>query len=175
MSFILLSGLLIYMIFLSNEMSKICDRLLGRTKRLMKKIDKITKSGYSDVFRKNNDNTRSLLSVKEQGNTIKQIILHNSNGSNNSLLYLKGNFDHIVENKHVFSETGGLQGPFPSPDKPNVFCIKTSKYKLMYFKTPNEWKMFDLENDPFEKNNIYGKITDVQELLKEQLLSWINR
>ena len=31
MSFILLSGLLIYMIFLSNEMSKICDRLLGRT------------------------------------------------------------------------------------------------------------------------------------------------
>ena len=45
------------------------------------------------LFRKNNDNTRSLLSVKEQGNTIKQIILHNSNGSNNSLLYLKGNFD----------------------------------------------------------------------------------
>ena len=42
--FILLSGLLIHMIFLSNEMSKICDRLLGRTKRLMKKIDKITKN-----------------------------------------------------------------------------------------------------------------------------------
>jgi len=40
---IILSGLLIYMIFLSNEMSKICDRLLGRTKRLMKKIDKIIK------------------------------------------------------------------------------------------------------------------------------------
>jgi hypothetical protein len=41
---IILSGLLIYMIFLSNEMSKICDRLLGRTKRLIKKIDKITKN-----------------------------------------------------------------------------------------------------------------------------------
>ena len=41
--FIILSGLLIYMIFLSDEMSKICDRLLGRTKRLMNKIDKITK------------------------------------------------------------------------------------------------------------------------------------
>ena len=89
--------------------------------------------------------------------------------------YLKGNFEHGIENKHVFSETGGLQGPFPSPDKPNVFCIKTPKYKLMYFKTPNEWSMFDLENDPLEKNNIYGKITDIQELLKEQLLSWINR
>jgi len=42
--FILLSGLLIYMIFLSNEMSKICDRLLGRTKKLMNKIDKIIKN-----------------------------------------------------------------------------------------------------------------------------------
>ena len=89
--------------------------------------------------------------------------------------YLKGNFKRVVENKHVFSETGGLQGPFPSPDKPNVFCIKTAKYKLIYFKTPNQWKMFDLENDPLEKNDIYGKITDVQESLKKQLLSWINR
>ena len=42
--FIVLSGLLIYMIFLSNEMSKICDRLLGRTKKLMNKIDKIIKN-----------------------------------------------------------------------------------------------------------------------------------
>ena len=89
--------------------------------------------------------------------------------------YLKGNFEHGIENKHVFSETGGLQGPFPSPDKPNVFCVKTPKYKLMYFKTPNEWRMFDLENDPLEKNNIYGKTTREQELLKKQLLSWINR
>ena len=32
------------MIFLSNEMSKICDRLLGRTKKLMNKIDKIIKN-----------------------------------------------------------------------------------------------------------------------------------
>ena len=64
-----------------------------RNQQINTEIDKITKSGYSDVFRKNNDNTRSLLSVKEQGNIIKQIILHNSNGSNNSLLYLKGNFD----------------------------------------------------------------------------------
>ena len=41
--FIILSGLLIYMIFLSNEMSKICNRLLDRTKKLMNKINKIIK------------------------------------------------------------------------------------------------------------------------------------
>ncbi len=33
---------LVYMIVLSNEMSTLIDRLLGRTKRLMNKIDKIT-------------------------------------------------------------------------------------------------------------------------------------
>jgi len=32
---------LVYMIILSNEMSTLIDRLLGRTKRLMNKIDKI--------------------------------------------------------------------------------------------------------------------------------------
>ena len=34
---------LVYMIILSNEMSTLIDRLLGRTKRLMNKIDKIIK------------------------------------------------------------------------------------------------------------------------------------
>ncbi|QLE02339.1 DUF4252 domain-containing protein [Galbibacter sp. BG1] len=64
-----------------------------RNQQINTEIDKITKSGYSDIFRKNNEENRSLLTVKEQGNTIKQIILHNSKGNNNSLLYLKGNFD----------------------------------------------------------------------------------
>jgi len=40
--FIISMGCLVYMIVLSNEMSVIIDRLLGRTKRLMNKIDKIT-------------------------------------------------------------------------------------------------------------------------------------
>ena len=42
-SFIILMGCLVYMIILSNEMNKIIDRLLGRTKRLMNKIDRISK------------------------------------------------------------------------------------------------------------------------------------
>ena len=39
--FIISMGCLVCMIILSNEMSTIIDRLLGRTKRLMNKIDKI--------------------------------------------------------------------------------------------------------------------------------------
>jgi len=42
-SFIILMGGLIYMIFLSNEMSLILERLSKRTKRLMNKFEKISK------------------------------------------------------------------------------------------------------------------------------------
>ena len=47
-SFIILMGGLIYMIFLSNEMSLILERLLKRTKRLMNKVEKISKETDTD-------------------------------------------------------------------------------------------------------------------------------
>lgn len=47
-SFIILMGGLIYMIFLSNEMSLILERLLKRTKRLMNKVEKISKDTDTD-------------------------------------------------------------------------------------------------------------------------------
>lgn len=81
----------------------------------------------------------------------------------------------LEDRKYVFSETGGLQGPYPSPKEPNVFCIRTSKHKLMYFKTPDEWKFFDLEKDPSELNNLYGKGITEEETMKEKLMSWVNR
>ena len=81
-----------------------------------------------------------------------------------------------LENKsHVFSETGALQGPYPSPMEPNVFCVKNSKYKLIFFETPNEWRLYNLENDPLEEKNIIGKIPDIEKELKEKLLLWMKR
>ena len=50
--FIISMGCLVYMIVLSNEMSVIIDRLLGRTKTLMKKIDKITDEKKPRFFEK---------------------------------------------------------------------------------------------------------------------------
>ena len=81
----------------------------------------------------------------------------------------------VAEKEYVFSETGGLQGPHPSPKEPNVFCIKTPQFKLIYFKTPNEWELFDLENDPLEINNLYGKGIEIEDKLSEKLSNWINR
>ena len=47
-SFIILMGGLIYMIFLSNEMSVILERLTKRTKSLMNKVEKISKETDTD-------------------------------------------------------------------------------------------------------------------------------
>ena len=86
----------------------------------------------------------------------------------------KGNDDEI-EAEYVFSETGGLQGPFPSPKSPNVFCIKKQHFKLIYFSTPGDWALFDLKSDPNEENNLYGTNLDIETELKNKLLEWINR
>ena len=48
-SLIIIMGGLIYMIFLSNEMSLILERLSKRTKRLMNKVEKISKETDTDI------------------------------------------------------------------------------------------------------------------------------
>ena len=51
--FIISMGCLVYMIVLSNEMRTIIDRLLGRTKILMKKIDKIADEKKPQILKNN--------------------------------------------------------------------------------------------------------------------------
>lgn len=81
----------------------------------------------------------------------------------------------LAERQFVFSETGGLQGPFPSPYEPNVFCVKSNSHKLIYYKTAQDWLLFDLVNDPNELNNLYGKNLEIENILKQKLLEWIDR
>ena len=81
----------------------------------------------------------------------------------------------IEDKLYVYSETGALQGPYPSPMEPNVFCIKNSKYKLIFLKTPNQWKLFDLKEDPKEKTDIINEKSEIVEELKNKLLEWIQR
>jgi arylsulfatase A-like enzyme len=73
----------------------------------------------------------------------------------------------------VFSETGGLKGPWPSPEKHNVFCIRNKEKKLIYNDTPQTWEFYDLKNDPNELNNIYDENLEEIIILKNQLLDHI--
>ena len=70
----------------------------------------------------------------------------------------------------AFAETGGLQGPWPSPKKPNVKCVRTSKWKLIYNLTPDTWELYNLENDPEEKTNLIVKYPKISQELKDKLI-----
>jgi len=86
------------------------------------------------------------------------------------------NKDKKLQNKlHVFSETGALQGPYPSPMEPNVFCIKNSRHKLIFIKTTNKWELFDLIKDPNEKKNIINDNPKIVTELKNKLNLWMKR
>ena len=107
------------------------------------------------------------------GEIIKQypaIDLKNIQGE--SLLSLIEN-DNSRE-REVFVETGGLYGPWPSPDKHNVFCIKFNEKKLIYNDTPQTWEFYDLKNDPNENNNIYEQNSNEIITYKERLLFYLN-
>lgn len=56
--------------------------------------------------------------------------------------------------KFIYSETGGLNGPWPSPDSPNVRCIRSDQWKLIHNLTPDTWELYDITNDPDEINDL---------------------
>lgn len=61
----------------------------------------------------------------------------------------------------AFSETGGLEGPHPSPYSPNVKCVRTPEWKLIYNTTTQKKKLYDLKGDPQELNNCLEKYPDI--------------
>ena len=61
------------------------------------------------------------------------------------------------ENRLAFSETGGVDGAYPSPNSPNVRCVRDGRWKLIQNTTTNQFELFDLVVDPGEENNLYGK------------------
>jgi arylsulfatase A-like enzyme len=75
----------------------------------------------------------------------------------------------------VFVETGGLYGPWPSPKKHNVFCLRKSNYKLIYNDTPQSWEFYDLQNDPEEIKNIYEENNSIILEMKKQMKEYFQK
>ena len=86
-----------------------------------------------------------------------------------SLLYLTD--DSSAKDREVFVETGGLYGPWPSPEKHNIFCVKIHGKKLIYNDAPQTWEFYDLKNDPNELHNIYDERSKQIGDLKRKLIS----
>lgn len=81
------------------------------------------------------------------------------------LLFLNGQ----IEERVAYCETGGLGGPTPSRDEPNVFCVRTNTWKLIYNKTNGKKELYNLEEDKEEKNNLIGKNPKIEKYLWEEM------
>ena len=79
-----------------------------------------------------------------------------------------------LPDRDIFVETGGLYGPWPSPKKHNVFCLRKNNKKLIYNDTPQSWEFYDLLDDPNENHNIFSKSPEIK-LFQEQLISFLNQ
>ena len=55
-------------------------------------INNITQN-YTDVIRNNNADKKTLVSVKEKGDFIKEVLIHTHENNNHKIIFLKGNFD----------------------------------------------------------------------------------
>jgi arylsulfatase A-like enzyme len=87
---------------------------------------------------------------------------------------------HLIKNKNtqereLFVETGGLYGPWPSPKKHNMFCVKIHGKKLIYNDTSQTWEFYDLKNDPNELHNIYDEHSKQINDLKKKLISYFKK
>ena len=76
--------------------------------------------------------------------------------------------------KIAYSETGGVNGPWPSPSSPNIKCVRTKKWKLIHNLTPNTWELYNLENDPQELKNMVKEHPVIVTKLKDKLQSIID-
>lgn len=73
------------------------------------------------------------------------------------------------DDRIAFAETGGLEGPHPSPYSPNVKCVRTKKWKLIYNTTTQIKELYDLENDPKELDNCLERYPEMAAKLWEML------
>lgn len=66
-------------------------------------IDGLVSNNFVEVFRKNEDENRTLISLREKRDVVKEIIIFKNNSKNNSIFYLNGNFNPVKVREYVKS------------------------------------------------------------------------
>ena len=80
--------------------------------------------------------------------------------------HLQEFIDSPSEDRTAFAETGGIEGPWPSPKEPNIHIIKDKGWKLIFNRTPTTFELYNLNEDPSEENNLLEKNKEKAEELK---------
>ncbi|MGB6152308.1 MAG: DUF4252 domain-containing protein [Pricia sp.] len=64
-----------------------------RSRFLNQQMNGITGSSFIEVFRKNDELNRNVVSIREKRDAVKEILIYNNNNINGSFLYFNGDFD----------------------------------------------------------------------------------
>lgn len=75
------------------------------------------------------------------------------------------------ENRVAFSQSGNPLKNKEPPEQPNVWAIRTEKWKLIKNLHNNTEELYNLEDDPSEENNLIGTNLDIEEDLREKILN----
>ncbi len=63
------------------------------SRSLDNKMNSLTSSSFIEVYRKNEDLKRNVISIREKRNSVKEILVYNNNPGNASFLYFNGDFN----------------------------------------------------------------------------------
>ena len=81
-----------------------------RTQFLNKEMNGITGNSFIEVYRKNDNLKRNVVSIREKKDVVKEILIYNNNTASGSFLYFNGNFDPVkvreLANNQEFRELG---------------------------------------------------------------------
>ena len=67
----------------------------SQTKFLNNQMNSFSKSSFIEVFRKNDELKRNVISIREKRNVVKEILIYKNDNVTGSFLYFNGNFDPI--------------------------------------------------------------------------------
>ena len=82
----------------------------AKTQFLNKQMNGITGNSFIEVYRKNDELKRNVVSIREKRNSIKEILIYNNNNRNGSFLYFNGDFDPVKVREMAKSDQFGKLG-----------------------------------------------------------------
>ena len=78
-------------------------------------------------------------------------------------------YDKQIPEEVAFTETANPLKEKMPPKKPNTKCVRTSSWKLIFNEYDNTKELYNLQNDPKEEKNLYGKGFSIENELWEKL------
>lgn len=85
----------------------------SQTRFLNSRMDNFATNSFIEVFRKNDNLKRNVVSIREKRNVVKEILVYNNDNAFGSFLYFSGNFDplkvrELAKNQEFDKFTEGL-------------------------------------------------------------------